>query len=66
MMKKLLFLIGLLAAATLPAVDLLDFCPSAADGALRIDVEKILKHHVPARLNLQLHKFIWGADAEGV
>ncbi len=44
MMKKLLFLIGLLAAATLPAVDLLDFCPSAADGALRIDVEKILKH----------------------
>ena len=29
-------------------------------------VEKILKHHVPARLNLQLHKFIWGADAEGV
>lgn len=29
-------------------------------------VAKILEHHVPARLNLQLHKFIWGADAEGV
>ena len=29
-------------------------------------VSKILEHHVPARLNLQLHKFIWGPDAEGV
>ena len=29
-------------------------------------VAKILKYNVPARLNLQLHKFIWGADAEGV
>ena len=29
-------------------------------------VEKILERNVPARLNLQLHKFIWGADAEGV
>ena len=29
-------------------------------------VKKILEHNVPARLNLQLHKFIWGADAEGV
>ena len=29
-------------------------------------VAKMLESHVPARLNLQLHKFIWGADAEGV
>ena len=29
-------------------------------------VAKILEHNVPARLNLQLHKFIWGAEAEGV
>ena len=29
-------------------------------------VAKILERNVPARLNLQLHKFIWGADAEGV
>ena len=29
-------------------------------------VKKILEKNIPARLNLQLHKFIWGADAEGV
>ena len=29
-------------------------------------VEKILKHNLPVRLNLQIHKLIWGADAEGV
>lgn len=29
-------------------------------------VELILSRKVPARLNLQLHKLIWGADAEGV
>ena len=29
-------------------------------------VAKMLERNVPARLNLQLHKFIWGADAEGV
>ena len=29
-------------------------------------VAKMLEYNVPARLNLQLHKFIWGADAEGV
>ena len=29
-------------------------------------VEMILKEKIPARLNLQLHKLIWGADAEGV
>lgn len=27
---------------------------------------EMLKRNVRARLNLQLHKFIWGADAEGV
>ena len=27
---------------------------------------KILEYNLPVRLNLQLHKFIWGADAEGV
>ena len=29
-------------------------------------VRKILENHLPVRLNLQLHKLIWGADAEGV
>ena len=29
-------------------------------------VAKILEHHLPVRLNLQIHKLIWGADAEGV
>ena len=26
----------------------------------------MLRDHVPARLNLQLHKYVWGADATGV
>ncbi len=29
-------------------------------------VEWMLADHLPARLNLQLHKVIWGPDAEGV
>lgn len=29
-------------------------------------VEKMLADDLPARINLQLHKIIWGADSEGV
>ena len=29
-------------------------------------VEWMRRDHLPARLNLQLHKLIWGPDAEGV
>lgn len=28
--------------------------------------EEISRSHLPVRLNLQLHKYIWGADARGV
>jgi len=26
----------------------------------------MLRDHVPARLNLQIHKYIWAPDREGV
>ena len=32
----------------------------------RLLVSWMLRDRVPARLNLQLHKYLWGADAQGV
>ena len=33
---------------------------------LRQIAEEISRSQLPVRLNLQLHKYIWGADARGV
>lgn len=43
-MKKFFIAILTLAASLLPAADLLKFCPNGADGALKIDMAKILQH----------------------
>ena len=33
---------------------------------LKALTEQIIRDRLPVRLNLQFHKIIWGADAEGV
>ena len=44
----------------------INFSPVFGSLALRSLAEWILEDHLPVRLNLQLHKIIWGPEARGV
>ena len=52
---------------TIPAAGCkINFSPVFGSLAPRSLAEWILEDHLPVRLNLQLHKIIWGPDARGV
>ncbi len=53
--------------STLPAARCkIDFSPVFGSLAPRSLAEWILEDHLPVRLNLQLHKIIWGPETRGV
>ncbi len=53
--------------STLPAArSKINFSPVFGSLAPRSLAEWILEDHLPVRLNLQLHKIIWGPEARGV
>jgi 7-carboxy-7-deazaguanine synthase len=53
--------------STLPAAQCkINFSPVFGSLAPRFLAEWILEDHLPVRLNLQLHKIIWGAETRGV